>query len=148
MPVTSSLIASTALVAATITVPVISTKPIVQNQPVMVKEYRCTESHRPSYDRDGALVGGIVGGIIGSTMGHDNNSRRILTGVGAVIGSQVGGQGPSAPISHCGESYTQRAVPTIVGYNVTYVVDGIQQSTVLSYDPGSHVTVQRSYSVR
>jgi uncharacterized protein YcfJ len=150
MPITSTIIASTAIAAtaATVTVPVTRTEPIIQNQPVMVKEYRCTNSHAPSYDRDRALLGGIVGGIIGSQMGHDQNSRRVFTGVGAVVGSHVGGQGPSVPISHCGESYTQKAIPTVVGYRVSYIVDGVYQTSTMSYDPGSHVTIQRTYQVR
>lgn len=148
MPITSTIVASTTIAAAAITVPVVSTQPIIQNQPVMVQEYRCNQTQRPTYDQNSAIIGGIIGGVIGSQMGHDQNSRRILTGVGAVVGSQVGGVGPSAPITHCGESYVQKAVPTVVGYRVTYVVDGIHQTATMSYDPGSHVTVQRSYNVR
>ena len=129
MPITSTVIASTALAvsAATATVPVVSSQPIIQNQPVMVKEYRCNQTQHQVQDRNAAIIGGIIGGVIGSQMGHDQNSRRILTGVGAVVGSQVGGSRDSMPISHCGESYVQRAVPTVVGYRVTYIVDGVHK---------------------
>lgn len=149
MPITS-FVASTAIAATAVsaTVPVIRTDPIVENRPVMVKEYRCNQTSRPTYDQNNAIVGGIIGGIIGSQMGHDSSSRRVMTGVGAVVGSQIGGVGPSVPITHCGDSYTQRAVPTVVAYRVYYVVDGIQQSAILNYDPGSHITVERNYTIR
>jgi uncharacterized protein YcfJ len=150
MPITSTVIASTALAmsAATVTVPVVSSEPIVRNEPVMTQEYVCTQTQRPTHDPNGALVGGIIGGVIGSQMGHDSSSRRVMTGIGAVIGSQVGGSGPSVPTSHCGTTYVNRAVPTVVGYRVTYIVDGMHQTATMSYNPGSHVTIQRSYSVR
>lgn len=148
MPITSTIIASTAIAASTITAPVVSSDPIIRNEPVMVQEYVCNQVQRPTHDPNGAIVGGIIGGVIGSQMGHDSSSRRVMTGIGAVIGSQVGGQGPSVPTSHCGTTYVNKAVPTVVGYRVTYVVDGVYQTATMSYNPGSHVTIQKSYQVR
>ena len=155
MPVTmSSAVASVALAtaAATQTVPVSNVEPLVENRVVTVQEQHCTDVVR-SYDNgDRGVVGGIIGGLIGSQIGNDQNTRRIMTGVGAIIGTQVGSDHNTNPTvrysTHCAPSYSQKAIPTIVGYRVTYVVDGVMQSTVLGYNPGSHITVQRSYSVR
>ena len=153
MPVSmTTAIATVAVAATTQTVPVTSVQPIVQNQPVMVQQQLCTDVVR-SYDNgDRSALGGVIGGIIGSQIGHDNNTRRIMTGVGAILGTQAASNyntNPSVSYStHCAPSYTQQVVPTVVGYNVTYVVDGVMQSTVMNYNPGSHVTIQRNYSVR
>ena len=144
MPAVSTTIASTALAmsAAIQTVPVVSVEPIVRNEVVTVHTQRCQQvaSHNDS------IVGGVVGGLIGSQIGRSEDTRRIMTGVGAIIGTQV----VSSPSynTRCAPTYHQQAVPTVVGYNVTYVVDGVQQSTVMGYNPGSHVTIQRNYTVR
>lgn len=144
MPVISSTIASTALAvsAAVQTVPVQSVEPIIRNEVVTVHTQQCQRVA----SQDNSIVGGVIGGLIGSQIGHDQDTRRIMTGVGAIIGTQVA----NSPTynTRCAPTYHQQAVPTVVGYNVTYVVDGIRQSTVMSYNPGSHVTIQRNYTVR
>jgi len=144
MPVVSNTIASAALAlsTATQTVPVQSVEPIIRNEAVTVHTQSCQQV--ASYDN--SIVGGVVGGLIGSQVGRSNDTRRIMTGVGAIIGTQV----VSSPSYHtrCAPTYHQQAVPTVVGYNVTYVVDGVLQSTVMNYNPGSHITIQRNYTVR
>ena len=91
-------------------------------------------------------MGGVLGGLIGSQIGRDEDAIRIMTGVGAIIGTQA----VNSPFynTRCAPTYHQQAVPTVVGYNVVYVVDGVQQSSVMRYNPGSHVTIQRNYTVR
>jgi len=144
MPAISTTIASTALAmsAAVQTVPVVSVEPIVRNEVVTVHTQQCQQV--ASYDN--SIVGGVIGGLIGSQIGRDDSTRRVMTGVGAIIGSQA----VSSPSynTRCAPTYHQQAVPTVVGYNVVYVVDGVQQSTVMRYNPGSHVTIQRNYTVR
>jgi len=144
MPVISSTIASTAMAisAAVQTVPVQSVEPIVRNEVVTVHTQQCQQV----VSQNNSIVGGVIGGLIGSQIGHSEDTRRIMTGVGAIVGSQTA----NSPTynTRCAPTYHQQAVPTVVGYNVTYVVDGIRQSTVMSYNPGSHVTVQRNYAVR
>lgn len=153
MPVSmTSTVATVAIAAATQVVPVTSVDPIIQNRPAMVQQQHCTNIARGYDNGDRSVIGGIIGGIVGSQIGNDNNTRRIMTGVGAVVGSQVGRGYNTNPTvtydTHCAPTYVQRPIPTVVGYKVTYVVDGVMQSTVMSYDPGSHITVQRNYSVR
>lgn len=149
MPITTT-IASVAIAtaASTVTVPVVRVDPIVQNVPVMTQQYTCNQTQQQVYDQDRALVGGIIGGIVGSQIGNDHSTRRVMTGIGAIMGAQAMGNGGSVPITHCGTSYSQKAVPTVVAYNVTYVVDGIAQTTVMQHDPGQYITVQRTYVVR
>ena len=149
MPVVSNTIASAALAlsTATQTVPVQSVEPIIRNEPVTVHMQSCQQVANVVLGASvGAIVGGVVGGIIGSQVGRSNDTRRMMTGVGAIIGSQV----VNSPSYHtrCAPTYHQQAVPTVVGYNVTYVVDGVLQSTVMNYNPGSHITIQRNYTVR
>lgn len=153
MPVSmTNIIASTALSAAVQTAPVVSVEPLVVNEPVMVQTQHCTDVVR-SYDNgDRSVLGGIIGGVIGSQIGHDQNTRRIMTGVGAILGTQAASdynRNPSVRYStHCAPSYTQQVVPTIKGYKVTYIIDGIQQTSIMSYNPGQFVTVNRSYSIQ
>lgn len=153
MPVSmTTAVATVAIAASTQTVPVTSVNPIIQNRPVMVQEQHCTDVVRHYDNGDRSIIGGIIGGVVGSQIGNDSNTRRIMTGVGAIIGTQVGSDYNTNPrvhySTHCAPSYVQRAVPTVTGYKVTYVIDGITQSSIMSYDPGSHITVQRNYSVR
>jgi uncharacterized protein YcfJ len=144
MPVISSTIASAAVVvsAAIQTVPVQSVEPIIRNEVVTVHTQQCQQV----ISENNSIVGGVIGGIIGSQIGRSEDTRRVMTGVGAIIGSQAA----NSPTynTRCAPTYHQQAVPTVVGYNVTYVVDGIRQSTVMSYNPGSHVTIQRNYTAR
>ena len=154
MPVTSTTVAVVAMAAsvATQVVPVTSVEAIVQNAPVMVQEQHCTNVVQGHDNGDRSVIGGIIGGIVGSQIGHDQNTRRIMTGVGAIVGTQIGSQHNTHPhvrySTHCAPSYVQRAVPTVTGYRISYVVDGVMQSTIMSYNPGSHITLQRTYSVR
>lgn len=152
MPVVSSMIASTAIAAATITVPVTSVNPVVENRPMMIQEQQCTNIVN-SYDNgDRALLGGIIGGVIGSNIGKDHNTRRIMTGVGAILGARAGSQHNTNPTvtynTHCAPTLVQRPVPTVVAYNVSYILDGVTQTSVMSYDPGPTLTLQRTYQVR
>lgn len=144
MPVISSTIASTAFAmsAAVQTVPVHSVQPIIRNEVVTVHTQQCQQVA----SQNNSIVGGVLGGLIGSQIGRNEDSRRIMTGVGAIIGSQAA----NSPTynTRCAPTYHQQAVPTVVGYNVTYVVNGMLQSTVMSYNPGSHVTIQQNYTVR
>lgn len=152
MPVMSTVIASTAIAASTVTVPVVNVEPIVRNQPAMVQVEHCTNIARHYDSGDRSVIGGVIGGVIGSQIGRDDNTRRIMTGVGAIIGTQIGSDYNRNPTVHystnCTPTYVQRPIPTVTGYRVYYVVDGVTQSTVLSYDPGSQITLQRNYTVR
>lgn len=137
------LLASATIAASTSaqTVPVVSVEPIVRNEVVTVHSQTCHQA----IDNSNSIVGGIVGGIIGSQIGQDESTRRAMTGVGAIIGSQAVQPGY---VTRCSPSYSQQTVPTVVGYNVTYIFNGVRHSTVMSYNPGSHVTVQPSHTVR
>lgn len=137
----TTLLASATIAAAIQTVPVVSVEPIIRNEVVTVHTQACSQ-HQDSHN---SIVGGIVGGLIGSQIGRDESTRRTMTGVGAIIGSQAA---QPTYVTRCAPTYSQQAVPTVVGYNVTYIVDGVRQSAVMSYNPGSHVTVQRNYTVR
>lgn len=155
MPVMSTVVASTAVAAtmAVQTVPVSSVEPIIQNRPVMVQESHCTPvQHSYGGGNGGTILGGIIGGAIGSQIGNSEGTRRVMTGVGAIIGAQHGRQYDSPPqvyySQHCAPSYVQRAVPTITGYKVSYVVDGVPQTVVMSHNPGAYVTVERNYVIR
>ena len=149
---TSMLLAS-AVSAAIVTAPVINVQPIVSSEHVQVPRNVCTQV--PTYhsgSNNGSIVGGIIGGVIGSEVGRDSSNRAALTGIGVLIGSQMGQANNTPPsygsTTHCGVQYTSEYVQRVSSYQVTYQLDGVNYTTVMSYHPGSHVTVQRSHSVR
>jgi len=128
-------------IVSTQTVPVVSVEPIVRNEVITVHTQTCHQVQ----DNSNSIVGGIVGGVIGSQIGSNESTRRTMTGVGAIIGTQVA---QPSYVTRCHPTYSQQAVPTVVGYNVTYILNGVRYSTVMSYNPGSHVTVQPTHTVR
>lgn len=132
---------STAIAAAVISAPVVNVEPVIQNQPMMVQERLCQNVQNDN----NSIIGGVIGAVIGSQIGRSEDTRRVMTGVGAVVGSQI----YDTPSYHtrCGDSYVQRPIPTVTGYNVTYILDGVYHTTTMRHNPGSHVTVQRGHRV-
>lgn len=135
-----SILLASAIISAQ-TVPVTSVEPIVRNEVVTVHAQTCHQV----LDNNNSIVGGIVGGLIGSQIGSNESTRRTMTGVGAIIGSQAA---QPSYVTRCHPTYSQQAVPTVVGYKVTYILNGVSYSTVMNYHPGSHVTVQPTHTVR
>ena len=101
----------------------------------------------------GSTAGSIVGAVIGSMMGQNDSQRRIMTGVGAVIGGRIGAKHNTEPHveygrTHCGYRDTNQVQKVIQGYKVTYLLDGAHHTAEMSYNPGSYVTIERSVRIR
>lgn len=151
--------------------PVVRSEPIIRNEPVMVARNTCQQ--QPVYEQSrssggaigavndtifgstGGLVGAVVGGVIGNQVGG-GSGRDVARIAGVVIGAKMGDEysreneprhvaGYRAP---CGTSYSNEIQQVVTGYKVTYILDGRTRTAVLPYNPGSHVNVERTVTVR
>ena len=150
---TSTLIASATVAASIVTSPVTNVRPIVTNQVIQVPKTNCVNV--PVYhsgNNNGSIVGGIIGGVVGSNLGRDSRNRDVLTGVGVLVGSEMGRVNNTPPsygmTQQCGTYYDNQVVQTVSGYEVTYRLNNMSYTTTMGYHPGSYVTIEHSHSVR
>tara|TARA_A100001015_G_scaffold281254_1_gene344344 strand:- start:1717 stop:2217 length:501 start_codon:yes stop_codon:yes gene_type:complete len=134
--------------------PVVSVTPITVNQSVMVKQEYCRPIITGYNDgMRGSTTGSIIGAVLGSMIGENDSQRRIMTGVGAVIGGRVGSKHNTEPHveygrTYCGYKDSNQVQKVIQGYKVTYILNGTHHTTEMSYNPGNFVTIQTSYTIR
>ncbi len=131
--------------------------------------YRDRNSYR---DRGGdvrttnnTIIGGLIGGAIGNQIGR-GEGRSIATVAGALIGAAVGhdtaqrgrddryrygdryddryddDRGRSREVERCRVRQEERFEERIDGYRVTYVYNGREFTTRMSYDPGPQLRVR------
>lgn len=109
----------------------------------------------PERSYSGAVIGGIVGGLLGSKVGG-GSGRTAATIAGAATGAIVGDNVDND--GHRGTVYREprqvercRAVDNwsqrLTGYDVRYLYQGHEYSTVLPYDPGNTLKVRVQVSV-
>jgi uncharacterized protein YcfJ len=113
------------------------------------------------------IIGGLIGGAIGNQIGR-GEGRRIATVAGALIGAAVGhdtaqrgrddrygygygdryddryddDRGRSREVERCRVRHEERFEERIDGYRVTYVYNGREFTTRMSYDPGPQLRVR------
>lgn len=164
-----TLISTTAIAAER--VPVKTVEPIVRNEVTRGPVQNCSQvpvhrsNRQPSGGAVGALsdsvfgsTGGLAGAVIGGVIGHQIGKGRgqdLATGVGVIIGSQIGDKesqkesgGDVVYQTRCTTEYRDHLIPTVVGYRVTFIYNGREETTVLNYNPGQYVTVERPIVVR
>lgn len=138
------IILAAAVISTTIqTAPVVSIDPVVRNEVVTTHLQSCNQV---TVNNNNSMVGAVVGGLIGSQIGRNDNTRLVMTGLGTIVGAQVFNN-PSYE-THCTPTFAQQVVPTVIGYNVGYIVNGVRHSTFMTYNPGTHVTVYPTHTVR
>lgn len=128
---------------------VISSTPIYEKIPVIQTE--CTKSYieEPiySYNPNNAMVGAIAGGLIGSVISpHSGKNAAIGALGGAIIGSQIKSHSHSQyiqkPVANCQDiTHYQNKM---VGYEISYLLNGIVYSTTTNTYPGSYIEVNES----
>jgi uncharacterized protein YcfJ len=148
---------------------VVDVDPIVRHVRISVPKRECwTETRyedvsysestgpRPRGSAGSMILGGIIGAAIGNQIGR-GDGRRAATVAGAVIGSAIGHDAgdrrsgrnervvtESRPYEaeRCEVRYDEQYEDRIEGYRVTYVYNGIRQTTQLPYDPGDRIRVR------
>ena len=138
---------ATTIATTSIQVPVTSVEPLVQNVPQVVPVPMCNnilESGTPSNN----IAHKVMGGIIGSMIGGDESTRRLMTGVGVMVGDHFGNKSNKVVHrTHCSTSWTNKLVQKKVGYRVTYMLDGQTFQKVMAYNPGSSLTIEKQITV-
>lgn len=98
----------------------------------------------------GALLGAVAGAAVGNAVGK-GSGRAVATGVGliggAILGNHIEGRGRPAE-THTVRTCEQetRYENKVVGYNVTYEVNGQRYSTRTPHEPGTTIAVQMTVS--
>ncbi|MBE1161296.1 glycine zipper 2TM domain-containing protein [Dyella acidiphila] len=97
----------------------------------------------------GAVAGGLLGHMVGSGKGN-----ALATAAGAVGGGYAGkkieesrqqANVQSEVVHRC--DTVANTTSNIVGYDVTYVYNGVTRTTRMDHDPGNRVRVEQSVSV-
>jgi uncharacterized protein YcfJ len=101
----------------------------------------------------GMAIGAVAGGLLGHVVGAGKGNA-LATAAGAIGGGYVGkkieeshqqGNVQSEVVHRC--STVANTSSNIVGYDVTYVYNGVTRTTRMDHDPGNRVRVQQSVSV-
>ena len=101
----------------------------------------------------GSVVGGIAGGLLGSAIGG-GNGKTIATVAGAAAGGYAGNQVQKNMQQNDATTRSERRCRTVtekshkvVGYDVTYRLDGKQGMVRTSFKPGATLPVRNGQVV-
>lgn len=96
----------------------------------------------------GTLVGGVAGGLLGNQIGG-GSGKKIATVAGAVAGGYAGNQVQKNMQQNDVVIKTEQRCKTVnettqkvVGYDVTYRLDGKEGTTRMSFKPGNQLPVK------
>ncbi|GLQ48588.1 glycine zipper 2TM domain-containing protein [Dyella flava] len=101
----------------------------------------------------GTVIGAVTGGLLGHLIGGGKGNA-LATAAGAVGGGYAGkkieeshqqSNVRSEVVHRC--STVANTSSNIVGYDVTYVYNGVTRTTRMDHDPGNRVKVEQSVSV-
>tara|TARA_R100001509_G_scaffold113544_2_gene68806 strand:+ start:24 stop:545 length:522 start_codon:yes stop_codon:yes gene_type:complete len=128
-------------------VPVISVEPVVKT----IKSY-----HRENYktcsfrevnvrEKDPMLI--LLGTTVGATIGNVISKEKALgTGIGAITGAVITANSRKESIVKridvCEDAVTKTHEDRVIGYDVTFEVDGRMFTTRMKNDPGSQLKIK------
>ena len=132
---------------------VVATKEIVET--VVTPRERCEEvqvrRQAPVKDEHriaGSVVGGLAGGLLGSAVGGGNGNT-LATVAGAAAGGYAGNQVQKNMQEKDAVTTTERRCKTVnektqklMGYQVTYRLDGKEGVTKMAFKPGPRLPVK------
>lgn len=111
------------------------------------------EEPKDKHEIAGTAIGAIVGGAIGNQVGG-GNGKKLATVAGAVAGGYAGKRIQEAHQKPQVNTTTERRCHTetdtktkVVGYDVTYVYNGVTGHTRLKDKPGDKLPVQQGVVV-
>ncbi len=137
---------------------VLAVKPAMKT--VSVPRESCSDElvtlTRPTKDPKqitGTVVGAVIGGVLGSKVGG-GDGKKLATVGGAVGGGYAGNKVQEGMQDRNTYQETQRKCRTVrdshqepAGYDVTYKLDGQEQSVHMDYDPGRRIAVENGVLV-
>ena len=101
----------------------------------------------------GTVLGGLAGGVLGHQVGG-GTGKTVATVAGAAAGAYAGNQVQKNMQQKDVETTTEKRCKTIdqtseklLGYDVTYRLDGKEGKVRLSFHPGKRIPVQDGYLV-
>ena len=97
----------------------------------------------------GTVIGGVAGGVLGHNLGHGKKGKNIAAAAGAVGGAVVGNQVQKGMQERDTVTTTKRVCHTVydesqkvVGYKVTYRLEGKEGVVRTSFRPGATLPVK------
>jgi uncharacterized protein YcfJ len=97
----------------------------------------------------GSVIGGVAGGVLGHQLGHGHKGKNIAAAVGAIGGAVVGNQVQKGMQERDTVTSTKHVCHTVydesqkvVGYKVTYRLDGKKGVVRTSFRPGATLPVK------
>ena len=97
----------------------------------------------------GTVIGGVAGGVLGHQLGHGKKGKNIAAAAGAVGGAVVGNQVQKGMQERDMVTTTKRVCKTVydesqkvVGYKVTYRLEGKEGVVRTSFRPGATLPVK------
>jgi len=108
------------------------------------KQAPVKDEHRAA----GTLIGGVAGGLLGSTIGG-GKGKTVATVAGAAAGAYGGNQVQKSMQENDVLTSTETRCRTVnvrseklVGYDVTYLLEGKEGKARMSFDPGKQIPVR------
>ncbi|CAA0103615.1 Uncharacterised protein [Zhongshania aliphaticivorans] len=96
----------------------------------------------------GTLIGAVIGGVIGKQVGG-GNGKKLATVAGAAAGGYAGNKVQGNMQQNDVYTTTERRCNTVqdpqqkvIGYSVTYILDGETSTVVMDHEPGATIPVQ------
>lgn len=101
----------------------------------------------------GTVVGAVIGGVLGSQVGG-GKGKKLATVGGAVGGGYAGNKVQEGMQERNTHQETQRKCQTVqdsyqedAGYDVTYRLEGREETVHMDYDPGKRIAVENGVLV-
>ena len=141
-------------------VAVLSSTPIYHTVEVNTPKRECWEEEVARHDRrrdnnDSAtpeIFGAVIGGALGNAVGHSTTNSKVGTVVGAVLGGTIAHDIDNANHEHdtvstqtvekCRTVSSVRQEDKLVGYDVRYRYNGVEQTIRMDRDPGDKLRMR------
>ena len=132
---------------------VLTVKPVSETVRQAREECRDVEVQRKAAVKDenriaGTVIGGVIGGALGSTIGG-GSGKTVATVAGAAAGGYAGNKVQKNMQDKDVETHIERQCKTVydnierpLGFDVTYRLNGKQDTVRLDHDPGQQIPVK------
>lgn len=100
------------------------------------------------------ILGAVIGGAIGNAVGHKKRNKQVGTVVGAILGGSIardiehsnrrGGGEYIDVVQRCRTVHNVYQEERLIGYDVRYRYNGVEQVTRMDHDPGATMRVRVS----
>lgn len=110
-------------------------------------------SYREQRSATPGILGAVIGGALGNAVGHHKRNKQVGTVVGAILGGSIardmgaanaarqGGQYVDV-VERCRTVHNVQQEEKLIGYDVRYSYNGLQQTVRLPEDPGATLRVR------